>query len=96
MNKLKTTLAGLAVLLIICCTPQLYIPMSTDQAQQEILLKGRKLYVGHCGSCHNLHLPKERDKEAWFRQLNVMQEKAKITDQEKELIFQYLTYQPKL
>lgn len=94
MNKIIYTTIILVCYLILSCAPQLYIPASNDANEQQTLLSGRNLYVSRCGHCHNLHLPKERDKDGWFKQLNKMQEKAKITDSEKELIFKYLTYQP--
>ncbi len=72
----------------------LYVPASTDVVKQQQLLEGRKLYVDHCSGCHNLHLPKEYDVEGWKNQLEEMQVKAKITDAEKQIIFQFLTSQP--
>ncbi len=73
------------------CASLLYMPSSPDAAQQERLLAGRKLYVNHCGGCHNLHLPKEYDAEGWNNQLDEMKVKAKITEADKQLILEYLT-----
>ncbi len=94
MNKLKIQSIILICYLLLSCKPLLYIPISNDSVEQQQLTTGRKLYVSHCGNCHNLHLPKERDLEGWKKQLDKMQVKAKITDEEKQLIFKYLTYQP--
>ena len=94
MNKTIYTTIILVCYLLLSCAPQLYIPAAKDATEQQTLLAGRNLYVSHCGHCHNLHLPKERDKDGWFKQLNKMQERAKITDSEKDLIYKYLTYQP--
>lgn len=80
--------------LIWSCSQSLYIPASPDAAKQQQLLSGRKLYADHCSNCHNLHLPKEYDATGWKKQLDDMQVKAKITDEEKQLIFEYLTSQP--
>jgi len=76
------------------CNPTLYIPASSDIKEQQQLLSGRKLYVDHCSSCHNLHFPKEYDTEGWKKELDKMQMKAKITEDEKQLIFEYLISQP--
>ncbi|HKR07360.1 MAG TPA: hypothetical protein VJY62_22190 [Bacteroidia bacterium] len=88
--------SGLALIgcFIWSCSQSLYMPASTDSTKQQELLAGRKLYVDHCSNCHNLHLPKEYDAAGWKKQLDEMQVKAKITDEEKQLIFQYLTSQP--
>lgn len=67
------------------------MPESHDPIMQQKLLAGRKLYVDHCGSCHNLHLPKEYDEAGWQRQLDEMKVRAKITDEEKQVILIYLS-----
>lgn len=89
-ERRRTILTIFICCIIISCSRQLYMPASTDATQQQQLLAGRKLYVDHCGSCHNLHLPKEYNEEGWQKQLNEMQVKAKITDEEKKLILKYL------
>jgi mono/diheme cytochrome c family protein len=89
---------NLGLMLIGCliwsCSQSLYMPASTDANKQQQLLAGRKLYVNHCSNCHNLYLPKQFDASGWTKQLDEMQEKAKITTEEKQLIFEYLTSQP--
>ena len=80
--------------IIISCTIQLYKPSSKDATIQQELVDGRKLYINHCGNCHNLHLPKEYNAGEWANHLNDMQRKSKITDLEKEHIYKYLTSHP--
>ena len=75
---------------IYSCRPTLYLPREADVVKREKLLAGRRLYVRHCSSCHNLHFPKEYDGVGWEIQLDEMQKRAKITDNEKELIYDYL------
>jgi mono/diheme cytochrome c family protein len=81
-------------IIIIGCSQSLYLPASADAAQQEKLLNGRKLYVARCSGCHNLHFPKEYTAEQWKSNLDEMQVKAKISDEQKQLILEYLTSQP--
>lgn len=75
------------------CSPALYQPIPA-QATQDVsfdqLVEGRNLYVNKCGSCHSLHLPHQYSKEVWFHNLDEMQERAKISDQDKKLIADYL------
>ena len=80
--------------IILCCSQQLYIPNSGDSSQQKQLLEGRKYYIKHCGGCHNLHLPQEYKAEQWNKILFKMQPRAKISDQEKDLILKYLASHP--
>jgi len=94
MKKIKTIIIIFICATIFSCSTQLYLPASTDATEQQQLLLGRNIYIAHCGSCHNLHLPKEYDATAWQKQLDEMQVKAKINDEEKTLIFHYLTSQP--
>lgn len=86
-------LFGVAYFLL-SCSPLLYIPQSVNAEEQEKLLSGRKLYVKHCSSCHNLYLPQYFPAEKWKMNLNEMQERAKISELEKQLILQYLTSHP--
>jgi hypothetical protein len=48
-------------------------------------------YENNCAKCHELFKPKDYTAEQWKPILVSMQEKAKITDQEREKIYAYLT-----
>jgi mono/diheme cytochrome c family protein len=65
-----------------------------DQDRTGIMLdslsEGRRLYVGHCGSCHNLYLPGRYDAAEWEKNVNEMQEKGQISDSQKAKILTYL------
>jgi hypothetical protein len=85
------------VLIISACKSALYIPvesMASPSASFEELKDGRKLYVDHCSSCHYLHLPSEYNKEQWQHQVDEMEQRAEINNQEKELILKYLCHAP--
>ena len=82
----------IVVLGIVSCSQSLYKPSVQDTEQQATLSNGRKLYIKHCSNCHNLHLPSEYTATAWALQLKQMQSKAKITDEERQLIYNYLTF----
>jgi len=86
----KICCSFILLLVVYGCRQTLYMPAEHDSAKQEQLMTGRKLYVEHCSSCHNLHLPKEYNREQWRFQLDEMQAKAKISDAEKKLIYDYL------
>ncbi len=71
-----------------------YLPTKEDAAAQnvnlEYLNQGRLLYIKTCSSCHALHLTSEYTKMQWALSMNKMQKRAKITDEQKEMIFRYL------
>ncbi|MDD5149727.1 MAG: hypothetical protein PHC28_04515 [Flavobacterium sp.] len=85
-----------SILLLISCSSQLYIPIeSTSTVSLEDLKTGRDIYVKKCSSCHQLHLPSQYNEKVWSSNLNEMQDRAKITDEEKQLIYQYIVNAPK-
>ena len=91
----KLILFGCIVLLT-SCSSQLYIPIeATPTVSLEELKTGREIYVKKCSSCHQLHLPSQYNEKVWSSNLNEMQARAKITDEEKQLIYQYITNAPK-
>jgi Cytochrome c len=83
-------------LLLTSCATTLYIPLQNiGSISAENLKKGRKLYVNNCASCHQLYMPNRYDEKQWIRNLDEMQTRAKITDNDKKLILDYLTNAPK-
>ncbi len=77
------------------CGIALYQPTDVHATRAGVplteLQQGRSLYADRCSSCHNLRLPEKYSPEKWSEELGKMQRKAKISDDEKRLIFQYLT-----
>jgi cytochrome c2 len=82
--------------LLFSCSSQLYVPTeATSNISLEDLKTGRAIYTKKCSSCHQLHLPNEYTEKVWLTNLNEMQNRAKISDTDKELIYQYITNAPK-
>ena len=87
-------LAAVIIIILFSCAPALYQP-NIGHAERsgiplEDLRKGRQLYVDYCGSCHQLFLPQHYPPAIWKINLDSMKGKARISDEEKELIFDYL------
>jgi hypothetical protein len=90
----KLVLFG-SLFLLISCSTQLYVPIdSVNSVSLADLKTGRETYVNKCASCHQLYLPNKYTEKVWMNNLNEMQVRAKITDHEKQLIYQYLTSTP--
>jgi len=89
---MKNFIIAFITLVVYGCSPSLYKPNVADAKVQESLLNGRKIYVARCSNCHNLHLPKEFSSDVWKKQLDLMQVRAGISDDEKKLILDYLLY----
>jgi cytochrome c2 len=85
-----------SILLLVSCSSQLYVPIdATPSVSLEDLKTGREIYVKKCSSCHQLYLPNQYTEKVWMNNLNEMQDRAKISDAEKQLIYQYITNAPK-
>ena len=94
-SKLKIiTIILITVLLIYKCSTALYIPTSVDAQQLGISLDslrmGRVMYVNKCGSCHSLFLPERYTKSEWRVNLDSMQIRSDLNDQQKKVILKYL------
>jgi cytochrome c5 len=84
----------LSIVTLVACKSALYVPDSKNVAKYanvDELVKGRALYVAKCSSCHALYLPEKFKKAEWVNSVEKMAPKAKITDQEKQLILAYVT-----
>lgn len=92
--KYKYLLVFILVLLFAACGTALYVPTQADAEHTglpaDTLLMGRKLYVDHCGSCHNLYLPEQFSKQHWIKEIPEMRQKAKISEEEARLIRNFI------
>ena len=55
------------------------------------LVQGKTIYEAKCGKCHDLPKPLSYSKEKWQPIMTSMAEKAKISDEDKELVYNYVT-----
>ncbi|MBF2708412.1 c-type cytochrome [Flavobacterium soyangense] len=93
---MKKLILFISILLIISCSSKLYVPKSeSSTVSVDDLKTGREIYVKKCSSCHQLFLPNQYNEKAWSLNLTEMQDRAKITDAEKQLIYQYIVNAPK-
>ncbi|MQP53574.1 MULTISPECIES: cytochrome c [unclassified Flavobacterium] len=55
------------------------------------LAEGKLLFESNCAKCHDLYSPKDFNAEQWKPIMLRMQKEAKISDEEREMIYAYLT-----
>ena len=69
-------------------------PVTAATVKDVVTLKemedGKRLYVTHCTSCHNMKAPYDYTAEQWNRILPNMSKKAKIDDATQTSIRKYL------
>jgi hypothetical protein len=99
---MKYTLSCIVILFVALalnsCSPSFYTPTAKTTSDPKLLAdlsSGRALYLQKCGKCHKLHSPKQYNAEKWQHNLEKMQPKARISNDEKALIYAYLTNDPK-
>lgn len=81
---------------LVSCASKLYVPIeSVNSVSAANLKQGRELYVNNCGSCHQLYMPNQYDAGTWKHNLDEMQARAKITENQKKLVYDYLVNAPR-
>lgn len=76
------------------CSPkisQTEVPKTKEAILSTELVQGKVLYENNCANCHNLFNPKSFSAEQWRPIMLKMQQEAKISDEEREKIYAYLT-----
>jgi len=63
----------------------------TNTAQTIDLAQGKILYEGKCGRCHGLYEPTKFTAAEWKPIVDRMAPKAKLTDEQKDMVYAYLT-----
>lgn len=58
----------------------------------DMIAQGRTIFENNCGKCHALPEPKSHTDAQWVSLVNVMAPKAKLTDAQAEMVYDYLTY----
>jgi hypothetical protein len=67
-----------------------HFPGGKDSVDLASIQQGYKLYVNKCSNCHYLYRPITYSAAKWKMQVEEMAVKAKITDEQKELILNYI------
>jgi mono/diheme cytochrome c family protein len=88
----------LAVLVVISCSKKIATTTTTtapapvtDPIILAKITEGKSLYESNCNKCHGLHNPGKYNEQQWTKHLDRMAPKAKISDEQKETIFAYLS-----
>lgn len=55
------------------------------------LVQGKTIYEAKCGKCHDLPRPLSYTKVKWEPIMKSMAKKAKISDADRELVYNYVT-----
>lgn len=92
---MKPLIIALLFVGTVACTTQFYTPgeknvNKVEPASLAELQQGHDLYLNNCGKCHKLHKPDSRTNESWKKVLGYMAPKAKLDQNQSDLIYKYL------
>jgi len=90
--KNKILAMALLSLTIYSCSPKV-VPTEEPKKIElsAALAEGKSLYENNCAKCHDLFKPKDFNAEQWKPIMLSMQKKAKISDEQREKIYNYVT-----
>jgi cytochrome c5 len=92
-TKIITVIALLAIVLYSCGGSK-SAPAAVETVKKNelspALAEGKGLYENNCAKCHKLYDPADYTAEKWTGILKWMQPKAKITDEQRTSIYNYL------
>ncbi|WP_130734189.1 cytochrome c [Flavobacterium sp. J27] len=85
----------LGFFLVACSSSKKTVETTEVVASKEVVLspehaEGKMLYENNCGKCHALFSADKFTKEQWEPIVLRMQKKARITDAQRDLVFNYL------
>lgn len=98
MKKTISIFLVASLALVWACSPtssKYYQPTEANAKKAKValgsLIEGKQLYLKSCGECHRLYKPSKYNAKDWSYYVDAMQDKAEISDAEKQKIYQYLT-----
>ncbi|UOE41247.1 c-type cytochrome [Chryseobacterium suipulveris] len=89
MKKLLLTAAA-GTLFLVSCGPKSNAVTGPKYTSANDFAKGQTIFENSCNKCHALPDPKKHDDKGWIRTLSRMAPKAKLTDDQHQLVYDYL------
>lgn len=92
--KIKIYTLFFVIAALVACSPKVIqpeVPKIIEATLSPELAQGKMLYENNCAKCHDLFNPKSFSAEQWKPIMLKMQQEAKISDEERDKIYAYLT-----
>lgn len=84
----------LSIFAFISCTPTMKPVENAKPMENPIpnskLAEGKNIFTTSCKKCHDLPNPTEHSTEQWVGIMNAMAPKAKLTDVQHQLVYDYI------
>lgn len=90
-NKIPTILSAIVAFgFLASCTPKPSVVEGTKAHTAENLALGKTVFENSCGRCHDLPNPTAHSAQDWVGIMNSMAPKAKLTDEQHQLVYNYI------
>ena len=74
----------------VSCGPKSMAVTGPKFTSSEQLAQGRTIFENSCNRCHKLPDPEKHDDQRWIKTLSRMAPKAKLTDEQHQMVYDYL------
>ncbi|PWN58666.1 cytochrome C [Chryseobacterium viscerum] len=87
----KLILSGIAAsVFLVSCGPKSVAVTGPKYTSSEQLTQGKTIFENSCTKCHKLPEPTKHDNQGWINTLSRMAPKAKLTDDQHQMVYDYL------
>jgi mono/diheme cytochrome c family protein len=99
--NLKSLFVGSIAIVAFSCSPKVIPPTPPPVPTVEVVnapavltqnqIEGKAIFEANCANCHKLYEPATYSAEKWTSILKWMQPKARISDAQREQVYDYVT-----
>ncbi|MDQ1160285.1 cytochrome c5 [Chryseobacterium sp. SORGH_AS 447] len=90
MKKLMLGMIAASATMMISCGPKSVAVTGPKYTSSEQLAQGKSIFENSCNRCHKLPDPAKHDDQGWINTLSRMAPKAKLTDEQHQMVYDYL------
>lgn len=76
--------------LLLSCGPKSTAVTGPKYTSSEHLAQGKTIFENSCTKCHKLPEPTKHDNQGWIKTLSRMAPKAKLNDDQHQMVYDYL------
>jgi cytochrome c5 len=90
MKKLIVGLLFCSASLAVSCGPKSAAVTGPKYTSSQQLAQGKTIFENSCNRCHKLPDPEKHDDQGWIKTLSRMAPKAKLSDDQHQMVYDYL------
>ncbi|WP_370896536.1 cytochrome C [Chryseobacterium gossypii] len=76
--------------LLVSCGPKSVAVTGPKYTSSEQLAQGKTIFESSCNKCNKLPDPAKHDEQGWIKTLSRMAPKARLTDEQHQMVYDYL------